>query len=69
MLRMYVPNFKPRISSITTTNAVVAVRPMTSGWKAPLSPASSVERRMYVTKAMTGMYMSGELMSSRGGRK
>jgi hypothetical protein len=35
--------------------------------KAPRKPAIKVESRMYVTKAMVGIYMSGELTSSRGG--
>ena len=69
MLSMYVPNLSPSISTATTAKAAVAVRPITSGWKAPRRPANSVERRMYVTNAMTGMYMSGEFRSSRGGRK
>ena len=69
MLNMYVPNLSPSISTATTAKAAVAVKPMTSGWNAPRRPASSVERSIYVTKAMTGMYMSGELRSSRGGRK
>ena len=47
----------------------MAVRPRSSGWKLPARPARRVERRMYVTKAITGIYISGELMSSRGGRK
>ncbi len=54
---------------MTTAKAVVAVKPRSSGWNAPRRPASSVLRSMYVTNAMTGMYMSGELRSSRGGRK
>ena len=40
------PNFRPRISIATTAKAAVAVRPITSGWKAPRNPANSVERRM-----------------------
>ena len=69
MLSMYVPNLSPSISTATMAKAAVAVRPMTSGWNAPRRPANSVERSMYVTNAMTGMYMSGEFRSSRGGRK
>lgn len=63
-----VPVLIMRISSSVTDMARVAVYPSSSGWNAPRSPAKSVESRMYVTSAMVGMYMSGELTSSRGGR-
>lgn len=46
ILRTYVPNFNPNISTSTTTNAVVAVKPITSGWNCPRSPARSVESKM-----------------------
>jgi len=56
------------ISNRRTAMAVVVVAPRSSGWKFPRKPASIEESRMYVTSAITGMYMSGELRSSRGGR-
>ncbi len=42
--------------------------PNSSGWNWPFSPEMRACRKMYVTSDMTGMYMSGLLMSSRGGR-
>ena len=45
------------------------VMPSNWGSKVPFKPAMRVESRMYVTKAMSGMYMSGALISSRGGAK
>ena len=61
--------FKQRISKTMTARAVVVIEPRSSGWKLPRRPASTAESRMYVTTAMVGMYKSGELISSRGGRK
>src|SRR2546421_11662464 len=57
------------ISEMTTNIALTAIEPSSSGWKLPFRPARTVESRMYVMKAMIGMYMSGEFRSSRGGRK
>ncbi len=68
MARRKVPVRMIKISSSVTEIATVAVYPSSSGWKAPLRPANRVDRRIYVTSAIVGMYMSGELMSSRGGR-
>lgn len=68
MARRNVPVRMMRISSSVTLMARVAVYPSNSGWKAPRRPARSVESKMYVTRAMVGMYMSGEFTSSRGGR-
>ena len=69
MFKMYIATLSTTISKATTAIAVVVIEPSNSGWKLPLSPARTVESRMYVTKAIAGMYMSGELISSRGGRK
>lgn len=52
----------------TTKNAYVAVNPSNSGLNAPCKPAIIVESRMYVTRAINGMYISGLLRSSLGGR-
>ena len=68
MFRMYIATFNTTISNNTTASAVEVIEPNSSGLKLPRSPARMVERSMYVTNAMTGMYMSGELRSSRGGR-
>ena len=46
--------------------AVVAVIPIKSGRNSPRRPAKRVERSIYVTRAIRGMYMSGALMSSLG---
>lgn len=69
MFRMYIATFRTTISNNTTARAVDVIEPNSSGLKLPRSPARMVERSMYVTNAMTGMYMSGEFRSSRGGRK
>lgn len=69
MLRMYIATLSTTISNKTTARAVDVIEPSNSGLKLPRRPARMVERRMYVTNAMTGMYMSGEFKSSRGGRK
>ena len=61
--------FSTTISNNTTASAVDVMEPNSSGLKLPRSPARMVERRIYVTKAMTGMYRSGEFRSSLGGRK
>lgn len=60
--------FRQSISNIITARAVVAMDPRRPGSKLPLRPARTADRRTYVTIAITGMYMSGEFMSSRGGR-
>lgn len=68
MLKTHIATFKIKISRITTPTALVVIEPSSSGWNFPRSPASTVESSMYVIRAMMGMYMSGEFMSSRGGR-
>lgn len=57
-----------RISTTITMTEVVAMLPRISGVNVPLMPASTVDSRMYVIKDMIGIYMSGELRSSLGGR-
>lgn len=47
---------------------VVVMLPRSSGLNVPLTPARTVESKMYVMSDMIGMYISGELISSRGGR-
>lgn len=68
MLRRYIASLRQMISNMTTASAVVVIDPSSSGWKLPRMPARTVDRRIYVTMAMAGIYMSGELRSSRGGR-
>jgi len=55
-------------SSTMTTTDVVVMLPNISGLNVPLMPARTVESKMYVMRDMMGMYMSGELRSSLGGR-
>lgn len=62
------PNFNNTNSTTTTANAFVAVNPSNSGLNVPLIPAKRVLRSINVTKAIAGMYMSGLLTSSLGGR-
>lgn len=56
------------ISTKITKIDVVVIEPRISGLKVPLIPANTVDSRIYVINDMMGMYMSGELRSSRGGR-
>lgn len=61
-------NLKISISTPITTKDVVVILPKISGLNVPLIPAKTVESNMYVMSDIIGMYMSGELRSSRGGR-
>lgn len=56
------------ISTSMTKTDVVVIEPSSSGLKVPLIPANTVESKIYVIRDMIGIYMSGELRSSRGGR-
>lgn len=68
MFRTYMASLNIAISTRITKIDVVVIDPSISGLNVPLIPASTVDSRMYVIKDMMGMYMSGELRSSRGGR-
>lgn len=61
-------NLSIAISVQMTATEVVVMLPSSSGLNVPLTPARTVERRMYVISDMIGIYMSGELMSSLGGK-
>lgn len=51
-----------------TTTEVVAMLPRISGVNVPLTPAKTVDSKMYVMRDMIGIYISGEFKSSLGGR-
>src|ERR1700754_1518977 len=53
----YMDALSSKISAPTAIKAFVAIEPNNSGWKALFKPAIRADNRIYVTRAISGIYM------------